>query len=86
MLWKGVGLSRYVARIIGPVGRATYLFRGREVGDEEHATHYPHPSNAWQAARNYREKHKGLVLTYDVIDTRDPERRVSYNGEDRRDD
>ena len=69
-------MSRYVVRIIGPAGMETFLARGREVGREEHASRYPHPSNAWQAARAYREKRAGEIFTYDVIDTRDPERRV----------
>ena len=67
-------MSRYVVRIVGPAGYATYLARGRETGLEQ-ATRYPHPSNAWQAGWDYREKNKGL-FTFDVIDTRDPGRRV----------
>ena len=64
-------MSRYVVRVVGPAGRETYLAQGREVDDQEVATHYPHPSNAWQAADAYRLKTRNIVC--DVVDTRDPE-------------
>ena len=57
----------------------TYLSRGREVGDPDVASRYPHPSNAWQAADDYRRKAKEMWpcnLYVDVIDARDPENRV----------
>lgn len=68
-------MSRYVVRITGPAGHSTYLSRGREVGHEETATHYPHPSNAEAAALAYRKATPG-VYVWDVIDTRDPESEV----------
>lgn len=64
-------MSHYVAVIVGPAGLQTYLAHGREVS-YEHATHHPHPSSAWRAAREYRLRNGG-VFTYGVIDTRDPE-------------
>lgn len=72
----GASMSRYIVRIIGPAGMETYLARGREVGRQETATHYPHPSNARQAGQAYRAKRAGEAFTYDVQDTRDPERRL----------
>jgi len=69
-------MSRYVARIIGPSGMETYLSRGREVR-LENATRHSHPSAAWKAAQSYRKRHARETFTYDVIDTRDPERRVA---------
>ena len=65
----------YLARIIGPAGRETYLHRGREV-ERDHATHYAHPSAARHAAEVYRQRVAGMPLMVDVIDTRDEERTV----------
>jgi hypothetical protein len=63
-------MSRYVVRIIGPAGLETFLARGREVSYQHQATHYPHPSNAEQAATAYRAKRQSETFTYDVMDTR----------------
>lgn len=77
-------MSHYVVRVIGPSGRQTYLSHGREVGSEEAATHYAHPSNAQVAADGYL--HKTPKIVAEVIDTRDPERRVevAYRAPNRR--
>ena len=63
-------MSRYVVRIIGPAGMETFLARGREVGREEHASRYPHPSNAEQAASAYRAKRQDETFTWQIVDTR----------------
>lgn len=67
----------YVVKIIGPAGRETFLWRGREVDEEEHATHYPHPSSARRAADAYSDKAKRIWPCppfVGVYDPRDPER------------
>ncbi len=63
-------------RVVGPSGMETFLAHGHEVYNQDAATHYPHPSNAWQAADAYRQKAQKIwpcLLYTDVIDTRDPE-------------
>lgn len=72
-------MSRYIVRVVGSAaGMETYLARGREVGSEEVATHYAHPSNAWQAADAYRAKAPRVHIYMDVLDTRDEENRVPF--------
>jgi len=70
-------MSRYIVRVVGPAGMETYLARGREVAAQDVATHYPHPSNAWQAAEAYQAKTPRIYV--DVLDTRDPESRVLFD-------
>lgn len=72
-------MSRYVVAIVGPSGMQTFLARGREVSRQEHATHYPHPSNAEQAGTAYLAKAAGL-FTYAVIDTRSEPEGSCGNG------
>ena len=69
-------MSRYVVLVVGPAGKETFLSRGREVGQEESATHYAHPSAAYAAAEAFLLKHPVGSVICDVRDTRDPERRV----------
>jgi hypothetical protein len=66
-------MSRYIVRVVGPAGRETYLYRGREV-ERDKATRYSSSYAAWIALRAYRKKSGLLIL--DIIDTRDPERQV----------
>lgn len=70
-------MSRYVVRVIGPSGMERYLYRAsREVESDGPATRYHHPSAAKAAGRSYEAKFKEPQFFWDVIDTRDPERRV----------
>ena len=69
-------MSRYIVRIVGPAGRETYLRHGREVESQDNATHYSSPSAAHYACCRYFDKHPRAKFVIDVMDTRDPERRV----------
>ena len=63
----------YLVRIVGPAGKESYLFRGREV-PMDCATRYSSPSAAKRALVEYHPEKFGLYG--DVLDENDPERRL----------
>ena len=70
-------MSRYVVRIIGPSGMERYLYRAsKEVENPGMACRYHQPSAAKAAARSYESKFKNPPFFWDILDMRDPERRV----------
>lgn len=66
-------MSQYVVRVVGPSGMERYLARGRMVERADHATHYPHPSNARKAGVAYEAAHEGERFFWYVEDANDPE-------------
>lgn len=70
-------MSRYVVEIIGPSGMTNYLSRGHLVESVDHASRYPHPSNASEALNGFITKGEMRGRVARLIDTRDPERVIS---------
>ena len=70
-------MRRYIARISGPPGSESFLRLGREVA-RENAKHYPHPSAAQRAGRDYTSTRPWLY--FDVIDTRGHESHYGPSG------
>jgi hypothetical protein len=67
-------MSRYVVAIVQRDGVARYLMRGRLTDWQDHASKYPHPSNANQALDRFRARYPKLDCATYLCDLRDPER------------
>jgi hypothetical protein len=66
----------YVVRVVLRDANEYYLCRGGITRNIQYATWYPHPSNARARVAGYVKKHGVGNAIIDILDPKDPERRV----------
>lgn len=64
----------YYVKVVRDGTTVTWLMRAREVLGPGAATYYPHPSNAWAAAKNYEKKLNSPSVQCVIVNVKDIER------------
>lgn len=63
----------YYVKVLRNGGTTTWLNRGKEVLAPGAAAWYPHPSNAWRAAKGYEKKLNSREVQCVIVNTKDLE-------------